>query len=715
MKKFILCLLIFIVLVVGGIGAYLLTFDINAYHADVEKKLSEIIGQPVKVGGDMFMEKSLTPTLILQDVTIEDSSNDDKNLLTAKEVMFRFDILAYIKNVYVVDDMQLTGVELNLVRDKAGQDNWMFLFEEKDRKGGVDESHRFSLNHFRANSLAVTYKDAQKNTERKLDFSRLTMEQLVNLEGNFVYNGEKGVLKGSFMNLQEALSGAGKLEFVMDVVAYGMQTTVSCLIPDLSNAKEKTLNIHIVGENLNKSLNHFYAFPKAPEVDFDFQAAVKVGLDKSLSEGAFSVAEKRAYASFTNVVHDYAKKMWGGRVKIEGVNENFMETYGLKPFILNNTFQLGQDRIIVQFSGTANESDVEGTLSTTLGGEKRFVTGQIKSRYFSLKDVIADVTRNSLSSKQFDVSLLDKTDADVYVLVENFDAKGYLKTFPQIYTHLILKDGQLDIDVLEGTRIANGAVVGKAEVHASGKRLNGSAHLLGEKLSVDEVQMFHDLFKNGIINNELKGKFSGLALQDWIPSFTGKNVMTFSDEIVVLGMASILNGLNVVPFDDLSGRPVRLGCSDMIIKNGFANMRIKDGLVKMENSFAFSTNCFDASLEGEINLKDDTFSLNLYPFSWKKTEHFRNYVLMTGALSDWDMFRYSKQNRETTIEDPYDKLSRKIKVPSVGVFLGRVEEDPVQEEDIIPDIKDTPRSRTQSMGIMPANGSAEDKKEQGQE
>ncbi|MBO7332830.1 MAG: hypothetical protein J6U64_04120, partial [Alphaproteobacteria bacterium] len=114
--------------------------------------------------------------------------------------------------------------------------------------------------------------------------------------------------------------------------------------------------------------------------------------------------------------------------------------------------------------------------------------------------------------------------------------------------------------------------------------------------------------------------------------------------------------------------------------------------------------------EGEINLKDDTFSLNLYPFSWKKTEHFRNYVLMTGALSDWDMFRYSKQNRETTIEDPYDKLSRKIKVPSVGVFLGRVEEEPVQEEDVIPDIKNTPRSRTQSMGIMPANVGSEEKK-----
>ena len=715
MKKFILCLLIFIVLIVGGIGTYLLTFDINAYHAEVEKKLSEIIGQPVKVKGDMFMEKAIAPTLILQDVTIADSLNDEKNLLTAKEVMFRFDMLAYIKNVYVVDDMQLTGVELNLVKDKAGQNNWMFMFEGKNNRGGVDESHHFALNHFRANSVSVTYNDARKNKEYKVDFSRLTMEQLVNLEGNFVYNGEKGVLKGSFMNLQEALSGAGKLEFVMDVVAYGMQTTVSCLIPDLSNAKEQTLNIHVRGENLNKSLNSFYNLPKVPEVSFDFQSAVKVGAEKSLSEGGFSIADKRVYASFSNVVHDYAKKMWGGRIKIEGVNENFLETYGLKPFVLSNTFQLGQDRMIVQFNGTANESDIEGTLSTTLGTEKKTVTGQIKSRYFSLKDIIADVTRSGLMSRQFDISLLDKADADVYVLVENFDAKGYLKSFPQIYTHVVLKDGQMNIDVLEGTRVAGGAVVGKAEVHPSGKRLNGSAHLLGEKLSVDEIQMFHDLFKGGIINNELKVKFSGLTLKDWIPSFTGKSLMTFSDGVYVLGMSHILNSLNIVPFDDLSGRPVRLGCSDMVAKNGFANLRFKDGLIKMENSFAFSTSCFDASLEGEINLKDDTFSLSLYPFSWKKTEHFRNFVLMTGSLSDWDMFRYSKQDRETTIEDPYDKLSKKIKVPSVAVFLGQAEEEPVQEEDIIPEIKDIPRSRTQSIGIMPANVGSEEKKAEAKE
>lgn len=710
MKKLILGLLIFVVLVFGGIGAYLLTFDVGAYHADIERKLSEIIGQPIKVKGGMFMEKSFTPTLVLQDVVVEDSLNDGKNLLTAKEMMIRFDLLAYIKNVYVVDDMQMTGVELNVLKNKAGQDNWFFLFEGKHKQEGVDERHKFSLNHFRANSLVVVYKDEQKNKEYKIDFSRLTMEQLVNLEGNFIYNGEKGILKSSFMNLQEALSGEGKLEFVTDVVAYGMQITVSCLIPDLSNIKEKTLNVHIVGENLNKSLNYFYELPKVPEVTFDFQSATKIGMDKSFSEGSFSVAEKRFYTSFNNVVYDYAKKMWGGRFKVEGVNENFMEQYGLKPFVLNNTFQLGKNRIVVQFNGTANESDIEGTLSATLGTEKPVVSGQIKSRYFSFKDVISDITRASLTSRLFDVSLLDKIDADIYLLVENFDAKEYLKSFPQIYTHVVLKDSHLDMDILEGTRVATGAVVGKIDVYASGKRLNGNAHLLGEKLSVDEIQMFHNLFKGGIINDELKVKFSGLSLKDWIPSFTGKNTVVISDEVNVLGMSHVLTGLNIVPFDDLSGRPVRLGCSDMVIKNGFASLKLKDGVVKMEDSFAFSTNCFDASLEGEINLKEDTFSLNLYPFSWKKTEHFRNYVLMTGSLSDWGMFRYSKHDRKTTIEDPYDKLSKKIKVPSIAVFLGRAEEEPVKEEDKIPKIKETPRSRTPSVGLMPANVGADEKK-----
>lgn len=244
MKKWIICILIFVVIVFGGIGTYLLTFDINAYRADVEKKLTQLIGQPVKVGGNLFMEKSFEPTLILQDVSVRDPLDESKEVFTAKEVLIQFDLLSYFKNVYAVSTMHLTGGQLNLLKNKAGQDNWSFVFAAHPYRN-IDETHLFSLNHFKANSLGITYTDEHKDKQYKIDFSRMTLEQLVNLEGNFVFEAEKGTLKGSFMNLQEALSGAGKLEFVLDIMAYNMQTTYSCVIPDLSKMSERTLNLQI--------------------------------------------------------------------------------------------------------------------------------------------------------------------------------------------------------------------------------------------------------------------------------------------------------------------------------------------------------------------------------------------------------------------------------------------------------------------------------------
>jgi uncharacterized protein involved in outer membrane biogenesis len=116
-----------LVLLVAAVAIIVATIDTRTLLTPLEAQLEQATGRDIAVNGNARITPSLTPTLVLEDVTIGNASwGSAKEMLRAKRVEAQVALLPLLSRR--VDIVRFTLVEPSILleTDKAGRGNWTF-------------------------------------------------------------------------------------------------------------------------------------------------------------------------------------------------------------------------------------------------------------------------------------------------------------------------------------------------------------------------------------------------------------------------------------------------------------------------------------------------------------------------------------------------------------------------------------------------------------
>lgn len=128
-----------------AVGAFLFAFDWNALRDPAEHYASRLSGRAVTIG-HLAVSPSLTPTIVLSDVSIADSDDHTdaqsprRPMARARRAEFDISLLSLLSGELLIPHLRLTDADIALVRTKDGAANWNF--RQKDGSAHRDVTIR---------------------------------------------------------------------------------------------------------------------------------------------------------------------------------------------------------------------------------------------------------------------------------------------------------------------------------------------------------------------------------------------------------------------------------------------------------------------------------------------------------------------------------------------------------------------------------------------
>ena len=135
-KFLIILAIVFVVVVVGGVAAFLAFADPNDYKDQIIAKVQEQTGRQLTLDGNL--EWGFYPKIRLKAGPLALSNAEgfgDEPFLAAEEFQIAVATMPLLKHQVEMDTVKLYGAQINLAKDAAGNTNWA------DLAGGAEEKH----------------------------------------------------------------------------------------------------------------------------------------------------------------------------------------------------------------------------------------------------------------------------------------------------------------------------------------------------------------------------------------------------------------------------------------------------------------------------------------------------------------------------------------------------------------------------------------------
>ena len=637
MKKFLIIFLIVILSVIIGGVTYILTFDVNSYKGQIERVLVEKTGYPIAIQGKMKLAKSLMPTLVIEDIEIKNATGFSQPLfLKAARAEVSFDLIAFFKNIINVQKIALSDVDVYLQVNALGQDNWSRISAKNtsDKKAAarpvlsksavVQPLAQTQIDVLTLSQVRFSYENDHDRFNDQFLFSTISVKQLVNIDGEFVYKNQRFNFSGSVKNLLQVITTHRNLNFSFDIKGLGGSAKLSGVCRDLKRFKDDvTLNVTAKGGNLQK----IYAFflgdnDKVPPVGFSLQLASRLFKNQLLLEGALDLTDKGVNLSY-NIEQDLKARSGKGRLSVDIVKPEFINQYGLQPFSLQTTYNIkwGEKLDILNLSAMFDETDIDGAVSIDLKSAKPVITGSLHSHYFKLKNVIAEKAhankaQNSgankgadslFSATPFDLSFMNKADAVLALTIDNLAAQNWLTRYPVVFLNVQLKDAKLNAQLLEESTAAGGKLVGKLAIDAQNIKMPAwDLELVGEGLEFNQANALKKQMRSGKFDLNLFLTATGDSQKAILSSLNGQALLS-------AGQLEILSPLVADLFAESDAGNAYRAPQDLFIKCAVLNADIKDGVITLDKKAAIEASRFNMLIDGNINLKKETIDMRFIP------------------------------------------------------------------------------------------------------
>lgn len=118
---------IVIVVPVAAAGAFLLSFDPNAYKGQIEAAAAQATGRQVTIAGPLALKFSLVPTLTAKDVTVANlAGSSAPAMVRVAAIETRIALLPLLHHAIDIETLVLQHPTILLERTKDGTPNWVF-------------------------------------------------------------------------------------------------------------------------------------------------------------------------------------------------------------------------------------------------------------------------------------------------------------------------------------------------------------------------------------------------------------------------------------------------------------------------------------------------------------------------------------------------------------------------------------------------------------
>ncbi len=268
MNKVVRCcaaVVIFSFLLAATILVLPIVVDVQRFKPELENKLSDITGRSVKIGSNLGLSFVPALSISFSDFTMGNPDGYLSNyFFKIDSLEARIKILPLLKKNIEFSRFIVSGLEVNLEKNRDGRDNWIFTQEQSDEnknsifnapERGWSLSKRISIGLF-----AVT--DGKAILIDRIQNSHFRIDDLMLLLHNFSFNNSvEGEAKASING--KSLTAEGK---VGPYIANNEQGKVPF---DLLVSFFDTFKGQVKGEIVNLPENQLYAF----EIKLDPSAA----------------------------------------------------------------------------------------------------------------------------------------------------------------------------------------------------------------------------------------------------------------------------------------------------------------------------------------------------------------------------------------------------------------------------------------------------------
>lgn len=277
-----------LLLVLVGIVAYgtwyIVTLDIEEYRELIAEKAYQATGRELTLAGPMDLEISLTPTLIIEDVTLANAEWGSRaEMISFQRLEFQADLVPLLTGKLRIARLILIGPDILIETAGDGTGNWQFT-----PPAGIEEDPGAT-----EDETAPTGDDAPRDIAFGVD-------ELVILDGVFTYrNGQTGAentiqltrLEGSAPDLDSPIRLA--IEAVVDGRAFALNGTVGAI--EAAGDAPYPINLSIQAGGAEISVDGVIADLLA----FDgLDLAVSIDGDQLSELGAFANSELPALSSY---------------------------------------------------------------------------------------------------------------------------------------------------------------------------------------------------------------------------------------------------------------------------------------------------------------------------------------------------------------------------------------------------------------------------------
>jgi AsmA protein len=155
-----------LVLLVGAVAIFALTFDPNRYKGQAEAAVKEKTGRTLKLAGNI--ELAFWPSLgaKVAGVTLSEKGSSDE-FLSVESAQVSVAVMPLLRGAAVVDGVRVAGLKANVVKDKQGKFNFDDLLEgeakkpapKPEEKSGGGAPVAFDIGSVKVERSAVSYRD----------------------------------------------------------------------------------------------------------------------------------------------------------------------------------------------------------------------------------------------------------------------------------------------------------------------------------------------------------------------------------------------------------------------------------------------------------------------------------------------------------------------------------------------------------------------------
>ncbi len=178
-----------------SLTAILYFIDFNQYRGVLAAQLSQALGRPLQIHGDLKLQLGLHTGISARDISMrEDAADDAPEMARIGRLSLGLALMPLLQRQVEIDRLVLEGVEILIHRDASGDLNWAI---ETADDGGAWTVPR--IPEVRLLDGAMTYRDGGRDTVLHVDEFSMTTADAVELD-----------LRGSVGNF--SLTAAGRID-----------------------------------------------------------------------------------------------------------------------------------------------------------------------------------------------------------------------------------------------------------------------------------------------------------------------------------------------------------------------------------------------------------------------------------------------------------------------------------------------------------------------